>query len=89
MRSFDYYYNQWMFLELVGAVIGLLVIIFFMWCFYVYVTSRREWFEEDVRIRRAEASYNMARSEQIRLECLALKDRLEKIGIQTRKDDFS
>lgn len=88
MRSFDYYYNQWIFLELAGAMIGLVVVIFFMWCFYVYVTSRRDWFEEDVKIRRAEVSYNLAKAEQIRLECLALKDRLEKSGINTKDQSF-
>ncbi|WP_125925560.1 hypothetical protein [Halomonas aestuarii] len=85
MRSFEYYMNQWLFFEAIGAVIGLVIVIFFMWCFYIYVTSRREWFEEDVKIRRAEVSYNLARAEQIRLESLALKDRLEKSGINTKQ----
>ncbi|MFC3282853.1 hypothetical protein [Litchfieldella rifensis] len=61
---------------------------FFMWCSYVYVTSRCDWFEEDVRIRNAEKSYNLARAEQIRLESLALNDRLEKGGIDTREKEF-
>lgn len=54
------------------------------WCYYVYVTSKREWYEEDVKIRRAEVSYNLARAEQVRMETLALKDRLEKSGVETK-----
>ena len=86
MRSVEHYMNQWLLYEAIGAVIFLVIVIFFMWCFYVYVTSRREWFEEDVRIRNAEKSYNLARAEQVRLESLALKDKLIKTGIDTKSD---
>lgn len=81
MASFEYYMNQWIFMQTVGAIVGLAIVIFFMWCFYVYVTSRRDWFEEDIRIRNAEKSHNIARAEQIRLENVALKDKLEKAGV--------
>lgn len=67
---------------------GLGFFIFVLWCLYVYVTSRRDWFEEDIRIREAEKRYNLAKAEQIRLECIALKDRLEKSGIGTKKEEF-
>ncbi|MDR5865283.1 hypothetical protein [Halomonas koreensis] len=83
MREIEGFLTTWFYIELAAGTFILGFLAFIGWCFYVYVTSRRDWFEEDVRIRNAEKSYNLARAEQVRLESLALKDRLEKGGINT------
>lgn len=92
MEDFTYSMNQWMshwvFMQTVGAIVGTAIVIFFMWCFYVYVTSRRDWFESDIRIRNAEKSYNLVKAKQVRLECLLLKDKLEKSGVDVEAGGF-
>ncbi|MEQ6888757.1 hypothetical protein ABE957_08755 [Halomonas sp. CS7] len=85
MRELQEFYNAMFYFELMAGALILAFFIFFGWCSYVYVISRRDWFEEDVKIRSAEKSYNLAKAEQIRLESLALKDRLEKNGIDTKQ----
>lgn len=84
MNELEYYLNQWLLIQFVIGAVSLGIAFFVLWLFYVYVTSRRDWFEEDIRVSRAEASYNLARAEQVRLETVALKDRLEKNGVEDK-----
>lgn len=88
MRELQEFYNAMFYFELMAGALILAFFVFFGWCSYVYVTSRRDWFEEDVRIRNAEKSYNLAKAEQIRLETLALKDKLNKSGVSAGRDNF-
>lgn len=88
MRELQQFYSAMFYFELLVGFLILAFFIFFGWCSYVYVTSRREWFEEDVRIRNAEKSHSLAKAEQVRLECLALKDRLEKNGVDTKRKEI-
>lgn len=88
MRELQELYNTIFYYELLAGLLILAFIIFFGWCSYVYVTSRRDWFEEDVKIRNSERAYNLARAEQVRLESLALKDRLDKNGIKSSLGEF-
>lgn len=88
-RELDRMYNQWVLWEAMTALLGLAFACFCVWALYVYVTSRREWFEEDIRIREAERNFNSAKAEQIRLECLALKDRLTKSGIDIDQQEIN
>lgn len=88
IRELNYLQEQAAFLNGVLALMFLFFIVFLCWCAHVYVTSKRDWFEEDIKIRNSERSYNLARAEQIRLESLALRDRLEKSGVDTKEKEF-
>lgn len=88
MREFNNALNALIAWEMLVTLVSLAFMIFFMWLFYVYVTSRREWFENDIHIRNGERSYHLARAEQIRLESLALKSRLSSNGIDVNESKF-
>lgn len=84
MGNVEGFLTTWFYIEVVVGAFFLGLLSFLAWCFYIHVTSKRDWHEQDIRIRNAEKSYNLAKAEQIRLESLALKDRLEKSGIDTK-----
>ncbi|TFH86967.1 hypothetical protein EQG41_08930 [Billgrantia azerbaijanica] len=87
MSELERLVNQLLLVDAILAMVGLAIVIFVLWCLYVYVASKRDWLEEDIKIRRSEKIHNLARAEQIRLESLALKDRLEKSGIKDKAID--
>lgn len=86
MRELQELYSAMFYFEVLAGALILAFFIFFGWCSYVYVTSRRDWFEEDVRIRSAEKSFNLARAEQVKLESVALKEKLKQAGVKIPDD---
>ena len=89
IREIDLFFERWLFIEALAGFIFLAIMIFWSWLLYVYVNSKKYWLEDDVRIREAEKRHNLAKAEQIRLESLALKNKLESNGIDTKDREFT
>lgn len=82
VTEIDRMIDQWIMIQAILLLISIGIMCFFIWAIYVYVTSRRDWFEDDIQTRQAQSVLNYRKAEQIRLECLALEDRLKKQGIE-------
>lgn len=82
MKSIEQTLNSWMLIELFVFLIGFSISLFCVWLLYIYVTSKRDWLEEDIRIREAERVLSLARAEQIKVETASLKHTLNEKGVR-------